>query len=263
MDTRLWKADLGNGYYQNPILPGDYSDPDVIRVGEDYFMVTSSFCNVPGLPLLHSKDLVSWRVVHYILPQLPARYAEALHGQGVWAPSIRFREGFFYVYFPMMDEGIYMTYTKNPVGKWEKPVLLRAGGDRIDPCPFWDEDGSAYLVMAGVTNSGGSRLHMMRMSPEGTFVYGKERVIFDGRENGQYTIEGPKVYKRDGWYYIFAPAGGVKTGWQTVLRSKSIWGPYDFRVVMRQGSTETNGPHQGAWVTTQSGEDWFLHFQDT
>ena len=262
---RVWKAELGNGNYRNPILYADYSDPDAIRVGDDYFMVASSFCNAPGLPLLHSRDLVNWKVVNYVIDEIPEeRYRVPVHGCGVWAPSIRYHEGTYFVCFPMPDEGIYMSTATDPFGKWSKPVNIRPGAGWIDPCPFWDGDGKAYLV-AGVAKSRigyKSVLHMVEMRPDGMGLLGEEVKIFDGNENDQVTIEGPKMYKRNGWYYVFAPAGGVKTGWQTVLRSKNVFGPYEYKVVMRQGDSPVNGPHQGAWVDTATGEDWFLHFQD-
>ena len=265
MKTTMWNADLGNGMYKNPILYADYSDPDACRVGEDYFMISSSFCNAPGLPVLHSKDLVNWKVVNYILPKVPEeRYDKPVHGCGVWAPAIRYHDGTFFACFPMPDEGIYMSTTKDPFGTWSEPVNIRPGAGWIDPCPFWDEDGRAYLV-AGVAKSRigyKSVLHMIEMQPDGMGLIGEAKVVFDGNLNEQETIEGPKLYKRNGWYYIFAPAGGVKTGWQTVLRSRNIFGPYEYRVVMRQGDSPVNGPHQGAWVDTVTGEDWFLHFQD-
>jgi beta-xylosidase len=234
-------------------------------VGEDYFMVASSFSNSPALPILHSKDLVNWKVVNYCLKHIPEfRYNNPLHGCGVWAPSIRYHEGTYYVCFPMPDEGIYMTTTKDPFGEWSEPVNIRPGAGWIDPCPFWDDDGNAYLV-AGVAKSRigyKSVLHIVRMRPDGMGIFGDEVKIFDGNENDQITIEGPKMYKRNGYYYIFAPAGGVKTGWQTILRSKNPFGPYEYKVVLRQGDSPVNGPHQGAWVDTITGEDWFLHFQD-
>ena len=263
--SNLWNADNGDGTYINPILYADYSDPDAIRVGEDYLMIASSFCNVPGIPVLHSKDLVNWQVINYVLKKLPdSIYDKPVHGCGVWAPSIRYHEGVYYVCFPMPDEGIFMCTTTDPFGDWSEPVNIRPGAGWIDPCPFWDDDGKAYLV-AGVAKSRigyKSVLHMVRMQPDGMALIGDEVKIFDGNENDQVTIEGPKLYKRNAWYYIFAPAGGVKTGWQTVLRSKNIFGPYEYQVVMRQGETNVNGPHQGAWVDTVTGEDWFLHFQD-
>lgn len=261
----MWNADLNDGNYRNPILYADYSDPDAIRVGEDYYMVASSFCNAPGLPLLHSKDLVNWKVVNYVIDRIPEfRYRNPIHGCGVWAPSIRYHEGTYYVCFPMPDEGIYMCTTKDPLGKWSEPVNIRPGAGWIDPCPFWDEDGKAYLV-AGVAKSRigyKSVLHMVEMRPDGMGLIGEEVKIFDGNTNGNVTTEGPKMYKKNGYYYIFAPAGGVKTGWQIVLRSKNVYGPYEHKVVMRQGNSPVNGPHQGAWVDTVTGEDWFIHFQD-
>lgn len=261
----MWKSDLGNGKYRNPVLYADYSDPDAIRVGEDYYMVASSFCNAPGLPLLHSKDLVNWKVVNYCIDRIPEfRYRNPIHGCGVWAPSIRYNDGIYYVCFPMPDEGIYMTTATDPLGKWSEPVNIRPGAGWIDPCPFWDDDGRAYLV-AGVAKSRigyKSVLHMVEMQPDGMALIGEEKVIFDGNTNDQVTIEGPKMYKRNGWYYVFAPAGGVKTGWQTVLRARNPFGPYEYRVVMRQGDSPVNGPHQGAWVDTVTGQDFFLHFQD-
>lgn len=261
----MWVADLQNGNYRNPVLYADYSDPDAIRVGEDYFMVASSFSNSPALPILHSKDLVNWKVINYCLKHVPEfRYNNPIHGCGVWAPSIRYHEGTYYVCFPMPDEGIYMTTTKDPWGEWSEPVNIRPGAGWIDPCPFWDDDGNAYLV-AGVAKSRigyKSVLHVVRMQPDGMGIFGEEVKIFDGNENDQITIEGPKMYKRNGYYYVFAPAGGVKTGWQTILRSKNPFGPYEYKVVLRQGDSPVNGPHQGAWVDTVTGEDWFLHFQD-
>ena len=265
MNTNIWCADLGNGFYRNPILYADYSDPDAIRVGDDYFMIASSFCNTPGVPLLHSKDLVNWKVVNYIWQNVPEeRYAKPIHGCGAWAPAIRYHDGVYYAFIPMPDEGIYVSKTTDPFGVWDEPFNLRPGAGWIDPCPFWDEDGRAYMV-AGVAKSRigyKSVLHIVEMKPDASALIGEEIKVFDGNENNQETIEGPKLYKRNGWYYIFAPAGGVKVGWQTVLRSRNIYGPYEYKVVMRQGETKINGPHQGAWVTTQTGEDWFLHFQD-
>lgn len=260
----MWNADLGDRY-SNPVLYADYSDPDAIRVGEDYFMIASSFCNSPALPILHSRDMVNWKVINYVLKHVPEdRYDEPVHGCGVWAPAIRYHEGIYYACFPMPDEGIYMSTTTDPWGEWSEPVNIRPGAGWIDPCPFWDEDGKAYLV-AGVAKSRigyKSVLHMVEMQPDGMGLIGEEVKVFDGNLNDQITIEGPKLYKRNGWYYIFAPAGGVKTGWQTVLRSRNIFGSYEYKVVMRQGDTPVNGPHQGAWVDTVTGEDWFIHFQD-
>lgn len=261
---KMWNADNGDGTYTNPILYTDYSDPDVIRVGEDYFMVASSFCNAPSVPVLHSKDLVNWKVISYCMERLPFDYYDKpMHGCGSWAPSIRFHEGYYYVFIPMPDEGIFMCKTDDPFKGWEEPVCVRKVCGWIDPCPFWDDDGKAYMVTAFARSRIGfkSILHMSPIKPDCTDVLDDGMHIYDGHAT-QPTIEGPKLYKRNGYYYIFAPAGGVKPGWQTVLRSKNIYGPYEEKIVLHQGNTEINGPHQGAWIDTPSGEDWFIHFQD-
>lgn len=250
-------------YYTNPLYFADYSDPDVIRVGSDFYMVTSSFTYSPGLPIYHSKDLVHWQQIGNVVD----RHAEDFfdlpkHGMGIWAPSIRYHNNYFWVYYGDPDFGIYMTKAKNPSGPWEPLTLVHTGKGLIDPCPFWDEDGNAYLVRAWAKSRAGinSVLVMHRMSPEGDRLLDDGVMIFDGTET-QPTIEGPKMYKRNGYYYIFAPAGGVTPGWQTVLRSKNVFGPYEERIVMHQGETDINGPHQGGWVELESGEHWFLHFQ--
>jgi len=237
----------------------------VIRVGNDYYMTASSFNEAPGLPILHSKDMVNWSLVNYAVEDvLPSDYFSVpKRGDGIWAPSIRFHKGEFFIYWGDPDFGIYMVKTKDPLMKWEKPVLVMEGKGLIDACPLWDEDGNTYLVHGWAGSRAGvkSILTLNTMNPEGTKVLDKGIHIFDGHENHP-TVEGPKMYKRNGYYYVFAPAGGVATGWQLVLRSKNIYGPYEEKIVLEQGSTEINGPHQGAWVDTPSGEDWFYHFQD-
>lgn len=264
--SQVWVSDLGNGKYKNPVLDADYSDPDVCRVGDDYYMTSSSFACIPALQILHSKDMVNWRIIGTAIERLlpEERFSQMQHGNGVWAPSIRYHQGEFYIYYGDPDTGIYMVKSKDPAGKWDNPVLVKTAKGIIDTCPLWDEDGNAYIVHGYAGSRAGlkSILGLIRMTPDGTQAIGESRIIFDGHI-GNATIEGPKFYKRDGWYYIFAPAGGVPTGWQTVLRSKNIWGPYEWKIVMAQGNTNINGPHQGAWVDTPDGkEDWFFHFQD-
>lgn len=263
--SRIWRGDNGDGTYSNPIIHADYSDLDAIRVGEDFYMTASSFNAVPGLPILHSKDLVNWRIInHAFREQMPADvYAKPQHGGGVWAPSIRHHKGEFYIYYGDPDFGIYMTKAKDPAGEWSKPLLIKQAKGWIDPCPLWDDDGNAYLVHAFAGSRAGikSVLAVNRMNPEGTRLLDDGVIAFDGHEKHP-TVEGPKFYKRDGYYYIFAPAGGVATGWQLVLRSKKIYGPYEEKIVLAQGKTAVNGPHQGTLVDTPTGESWFLHFQD-
>ena len=260
----IWISDLGDGFYKNPILHADYSDPDVIRVGSDFYMVASSFAYIPGIPLLHSKDLVNWKVVNYIINKMPLEaYEKPQHGNGSWAPSIRYHNNKFWVYFSTPDEGIFMSNVDDPLGEWSPLVCVKEVKGWIDPCPFWDEDGQAYLVHAFANSRCGikSKLSMHKMNPDGTELLDEGILVFDGTVSHP-TIEGPKMYKRNGYYYIFAPAGGVKPGWQTILRSKNIYGPYEDKIVLHQGNTDINGPHQGGFVELISGESWFIHFQD-
>jgi len=263
--SKVWVADNGDGTYKNPILHADYSDPDAIRVGNDFYMTASSFNCTPGLPVLHSKDLVNWELIGYALSRLTPEdiFSKPQHGNGVWAPCIRYHNNEFYIYYPDPDFGIYLVKAKNPAGPWSDPVMVKAGKGLIDPSPLWDEDGKVYLVHAFAGSRAGfkSVIVVNELNSEGTHVINDNVMVFDGHK-AHPTIEGPKFYKRNGYYYIFTPAGGVSTGWQTVLRSKNVYGPYEDKIVMNQGKTNINGPHQGAWLDTPTGEDWFIHFQD-
>jgi beta-xylosidase len=263
--SKVWSPDNKNGTFTNPVIHADYSDPDAIRVGKDFYLVASSFENIPGLPILQSRDLVNWSIIgHALKRQFPIdHFSTTRHGEGVWAPAMRYHNNEFYIYYPDPDFGIYVVKSKSITGPWSDPIIVQAGKGLIDPCPLWDADGKVYLVHAFAGSRAGfkSVLIIKQLNKEGTKTTDNGVIIYDGHEKDP-TIEGPKLYKRNGYYYIFAPAGGVSTGWQLVLRSKNIYGPYERRVVMDQGSSTVNGPHQGAWVQTETGEDWFIHFQD-
>lgn len=259
-----WDPSPGDGTYRNPVLHSDFSDPDAVRVGDDYYLTSSSFNCVPGLPILHSTDLVHWRLVNHALPKLyDPMFDRPQHGNGVWAPSIRFHDGWYYIYWGDPDLGIYMTRTRDPRGAWEEPRLVKKASGNIDPCPLWDDDGRVYMVQAFAHSRAGINgiLSVVELSADGTKAIDKGWVVFDGHREHP-TVEGPKFYKRNGYYYIFAPAGGVAEGWQLVLRSRNVRGPYETRTVLAQGDTSVNGPHQGAWVDTPDGRSWFLHFQE-
>lgn len=263
--SQVWVADNGDGTYKNPILYADYSDPDACRVGDDYYMTSSSFGCLPALQILHSKDLVNWTIagaaIPYALP--PVSNTTPQHGNHVWAPSIRHHNGEFYIFWGDPDQGVFMVKAKDPAGAWSEPVLVKPGKGIIDTTPLWDDDGKVYLVhgYAGSRAQLKSILAICELNSDATRAITQSRVVFDGHDT-QETVEGPKFYKRNGYYYIFAPAGGVATGWQLALRSKNVYGPYEEKTVLHQGKTNINGPHQGAWVNTVTGEDWFLHFQD-
>jgi beta-xylosidase len=231
-------------------------------------MVSSSFANAPGLPLLSSKDMVNWELKGHALPRLVpgAQFAQPQHGKGVWAPCLRYHDGRFWIFYPDPDNGVYVTTATSFDGPWSTPHLLLSGKGIIDPTPLWDEDGKAYLMHAWAKSRAGFNnvLSLRHMAPDGRSLLDTEgKVVIDGNQlPGYRTLEGPKLYKAKGWYYVFAPAGGVEHGWQSLLRSSSIDGPYESRIVMNQGATSVNGPHQGAWVSTPQGTDWFFHFQD-
>jgi len=273
--SAVWSPDNGDGTYTNPVINADYSDPDVCvgPSGEDYYMTASSFQCTPGLPILHSRDLVNWQIVGYALHNLYdgdadklQHFAQPRHGAGVWAPSIRYHDGQYYIYWGDPDFGAYMVKTKHgdPAGEWEEPVCVIPGQGIIDTTPLWDDDGRCYLVngWANSRSKFASVLCVRELNKEGTRAIGNPVIVFDGNGTENRTCEGPKFYKRDGWYWILCPAGGVPTGFQLAMRSKSPYGPYEHKIVLQQGKTAINGPHQGGWVHTKYGEDWFLHFQD-
>jgi hypothetical protein len=166
-----WQPDRLDGTFKNPVLYADYSDPDAVRVGDDCYMVASSFQCTPGLPILHSRDLVNWTLVGHALENLPEpRYAEVRHGEGIWAPSLREHAGKFFIFAPTPDEGIYVLTAPHPRGPWSKPKMLAAGKGLIDPCPLWDDDGKAYLVHAYARSRAGirDRLRVRPMAPDAT-----------------------------------------------------------------------------------------------
>lgn len=264
--SEVWCPDNGDGTYTNPVIDADYSDPDACAVGEDYYLTASSFNCTPGLPILHSKDMVNWEIIGHAIKDIEPKelFAGPSHGNGVWAPSIRHHNGEFYIYWGDPDNGVFMVKTKDPAGEWEKPVCVIPGKGMIDTTPLWDEDGRCYLVYAWANSRSrfASILCVRELSADGTKAIGDPVIVYDGNGTANRTCEGPKFYKRDGWYWIMCPAGGVPTGVQLAMRSKSPYGPYECKTVLAQGKTKVNGPHQGAWIHTKFGEDWFLHFQD-
>ena len=300
--------------YNNPIIFADYSDPDIVRIeGEGYYLTASSFNYTPGLPILYSRDLVHWELTGYAVKELGREYDMPRHSEGIWAPSIRYYDDMFYIYYGMPDDGLYVVRGRFDDGKaesqdgyiynhgidlkakgskriiWDKPVCVLKGKGLIDPCPYRDDDGRMYLIHAYAKSRIGfkSILGMIELDSEGLKPVSEDRFIFNGgitdgsmRENETIrykgmaaetpdeltapavTIEGPKVYKRDGRYYILAPAGGVREGWQLALRADNIAGPYECKIVMHKGSSPVNGPHQGGLTEGTCGREYFVHFQD-
>ncbi|MGX8695735.1 MAG: glycoside hydrolase family 43 protein [Prevotella sp.] len=251
---RLAWGDQRNGTYINPVLNADYSDPDVIRVDKRYYMVASDF-NYMGIQVLESEDLVNWKLISQVYDHLDGYDDMGHYAKGSWAPAIMHHDGRFYVYFCTPDEGLFMSSATDARGPWEPLHCVKHIKGWEDPCPFWDEDGKAYL---GHSKVGAGPIIIHRMSADGRELLDDGLTVYTGP-----VAEGTKFQKRDGWYYLVIPEGGVGTGWQTVLRSKNIYGPYEKKVVQEQGLTDINGPHQGNLVDTPEGEWWLFHFQET
>ena len=245
-------GDQGDGTYRNPILKSDYSDPDIIRHGDDFYLIASDFHFV-GIQVLHSRDLVNWKVIGQVFDRLTmsSRYDEMKgYSQGTWAPTIRYHEGEFYIFVCTPYDGLFMWHAKDPAGPWSETVTVKAVEKWEDPCPFWDDDGQAYMVHSYL---GAGPLILHKMSVDGTRLLDEGKEIYRGK-----VAEGPKLFKRNGYYYISLPEGGVETGWQTVLRSRNIYGPYERKEVFPARS-----PHQGGLVELKNGDWWFLSFKSS
>ena len=248
--------------YDNPLLDVDIPDPDVTALSTGgYALVASSFDRSPGLPLWHSDDLVSWTRVG----SAGGVRADAPHDGGVWAPSIRENAGLLYVTWGDPDLGILVVEASDIHGPWSEPRLVLAGRGLIDACPIWNADGTATIVHGFARSRAGfnNRIDAFPIDGRLTAATGPGSTIINGDSiEGCSVLEGPKIYRRNGEYLILAPAGGVATGWQYAFRAPALEGPWEHRIVLQQGATAVNGPHQGAWVEGADGEEWFLHFQD-
>jgi len=217
-------------------LYADYSDPDVIRVGDDFYMTASSFNCTPGLQVLHSKDLVNWTLIGHALPkQMPAQwYNKPQHGDGVWAPAIRYHKGAFYIYYPDPDFGIYVVKAQHPAGPWSEPVLVDSGRRLIDPCPLWDDDGNAYLVHGWAASRAeiNSILTVKRLSPDGMKAMDAGVHVFDG--HGKHpTLEGPKLYTATTVVKLTADIAQKQAGLIV------MGGDYAYVALKREGDTYT------------------------
>lgn len=249
-------GDQLDGSYMNPVLNADFSDPDVIRVGEKYYMVASDFHFI-GMQVLESDDMVNWHYISQIYNRFdePGWDENRHYAGGSWAPAIRYHNGRFYVYFCTPEEGLYMSSAMDAHGPWDPLHLVQRVAGWEDPCPLWDDDGQAYL---GRSKKGAGPIIVHKMSADGRQLLDEGVTVYTGP-----TAEGTKWLKRHGYYYLIIPEGGVGQGWQTVLRATNIYGPYERRIVLEQGSTTINGPHQGALVEGPDSTWWFYHFQDT
>jgi alpha-N-arabinofuranosidase len=211
--------------FDNPVIPGMASDPSVVRVGQDYYLVTSTFEYFPGVPVYHSKDLIHWRIVSHALTrpsQLPL--VRLTRNGGVWAPTIRYHDGTFYMVTTLKTEagGNFFVTAKDPAGPWSEPVKLDQGG--IDPSLFFDDDGKVYLT------TGGGECSVRICQSEIDIKTGRRlsdiKPLWSG--TGGSSPEGPHLYKKGGYYYLVIAEGGTEYGHMvTVARSRSPWGPFE------------------------------------
>jgi alpha-N-arabinofuranosidase len=212
-------AAFGQGF-DNPVLPGFYPDPSVCRVGDDYYLVNSSFQYFPGVPIHHSKDLIHWQPIGHCLTR-PSQLELTKSGfwGGIYAPSIRYHEGTFYmVTTNTSNKGNFYVYTNDPAGEWSEPLWVAQGG--IDPDLFFDDDGKTYFM----STEGGIRLCEIDIATGAQLTASTK--IWQGT-GGRYP-EAPHIYKKDGYYYLLIAEGGTEYGHKvTIARSRLIYGPYE------------------------------------
>ncbi len=255
-----WAAwgDQGNGTYKNPVLPSDYSDIDCIRVGPDYYAISSTFQFSPGMVILHSRDLVNWAILGHVVTDLTQIGPELnwdkmnRYGKGIWAGAIRFHDNKYWVYFGTADEGYFMSTASNPAGPWAPlhPVLKEKGWD--DCCPFWDDDGQGYLV--GSHFSDGYKIHLWKLTADGRdLVPDSDHVIHQSRGS-----EANKLYKWNGYYYHLFSEVYAEGRVVMMERSKNIFGPYDESKQLNHADKPFKEPNQGGLVQTEKG-DWYWY----
>ncbi|GGI27575.1 glycoside hydrolase family 43 protein [Pedobacter mendelii] len=256
-------GDNRNGTYNNPILPADYSDLDCIRVGTDYYAVSSTFQYSPGFAILHSKDMVNWEIISHAVNDITSISPEMnwdkmnRYGKGIWAGAIRYHDKKFWIYFGTPDEGYFMTTAEKPEGPWQPlhQVLAKKGWD--DCSPFWDDDGQGYLV--GTNFSDGYKIYLFKMTADGKeLIEGSDKVIHQSEGS-----EANKLYKINGIYYHFFSE--VKSEGRTIMmeRSKNIYGPYTEEKQLSHAEKQFNEPNQGGMVQTQNGDWYFLTHHGT
>ena len=262
--------------FHNPILSGFYPDPSICRVGEDYYMVTSSFVYYPGLPVFHSKDLVHWEQIgHCIHRTDQLDYKNCETSLGLWAPTIRYHEGIFYVINTFVSEGReakrenYIVTAQNPAGPWSNPIFIE-GADGIDPSLFFDDDGKVWYTGNFISREclyeGHHGIYLCELDSEGFQIIGEKHFIWDGKISRGKWLEAPHIYKKDGWYYLMAAEGGTFTNHSVMMaRSRKIDGEYEVCprnpiVTHRHLSLmhEIAVVGHGDIVETQEGEWWMV-----
>ena len=253
-------GDQGDDSYRNPVIPGDYSDIDCIRVGGDYYAISSTMQFSPGMVVLHSTDLVNWSILGHVVSDLTQIGPELnwsrmnRYGKGVWAGSIRYHARKFWVYFGTPDEGYFMTTAANPAGPWEPLHRVLEGDGWDDPCPFWDDDGQGYLVGTAFRDS--YKTHLWKLTADGRgLVQESDRIVHQSKGS-----EANKLYKFDGLYYHLFSEVHAEGRVVMMERSKNIFGPYTEIRQLNYADRPAMEPNQGGLVQTESGAwYWFTH----
>lgn len=256
LTAQKFHSDNGDGTYTNPVIAADFPDPDVILVEDTYYMVSTTMFIFPGVTILKSKDLVNWEYCSNAVPRFDFSKCYDLdschrYSHGQWATSFKYNNGKFYLLFITLDEGGFLCTASKAEGPWGLRKLPKGF---YDPGLFFDDDGRMY-VTHGYSNISVTELHP-DFSPKT-----KDSLIFTG--DIRKGLEGMHVYKMNGYYYLYGTYGG-KDGIQVALRSKSIYGPFEQKVVIRDTTPGINfGIHQGALIKTQTGEWWTMLFVDS
>jgi beta-xylosidase len=253
-------GDQGDGTYRNPVLPADYSDIDCIRVGADYYAISSTMQFSPGMVVLHSKDLVNWTILGHVAGDLTQIGPELnwdkmnRYGRGVWAGAIRYHDKKFWVFFGTPDEGYFMSTAAKPAGPWTplRQVLKGAGWD--DCCPFWDDDGQGYLVGSSFKDK--YKIHLWKLTPDGQgLVQESDHVIHQSRGS-----EANKFFKFNGLYYHLFSEVTAEGRAVMMERSRNIFGPYAEIKQLSHADKRFREPNQGGLVQTETGDwFWFTH----
>jgi beta-xylosidase len=262
-------GDQGDGAYLNPILPADYSDIDAIRVGGDYYAISSTFQYSPGMVVLHSKDLVNWEIIGHVVPDLnrisPEMNWSRMNraGTGIWAGAIRFHAGRFWVYFCTPDEGYFMTSAASPAGPWEPVVHFLSAPGWDDPAPFWDDDGQGYLLGTHYAPDPADgipyKIHLFKLTAGGKGILpGFDRVIHQSKGS-----EANKLYKWNGLYYHYFSEVHREGRVAMMERSASLSGPWEERQLNHVNPRVDREPNQGGILQTEKGDWWFLTHQGT